>query len=64
LQRVPVAKKFVPELYELRVQVTAVDVGGGGAVGDEMADFLAEAAAQVEELGAVLYAVEDLGVGG
>ena len=49
LERFAVAEEFVAELHELAVEVGAVDVLARAAVGDEFADVLGEAAAEVEE---------------
>ncbi len=49
LERLAVAEEFEAELHELAVQVGAVDVLAAGAVADELADVLREAAAEVEE---------------
>ena len=49
LEALAVAEELVAELHEFAVEVGAVDVGARGAVGDELADILGEAAAEVEE---------------
>ena len=60
LERLPVAEEFEAELHELAVEVGAVDVLAGGAVGDEFADILGKAAAEVEEgLGGVAEAGDE-----
>ena len=49
LEALAVAEELVAEVHELAVEVGAVDVLAVGAVGDELADILAEATAEVEE---------------
>lgn len=44
-----VAEEVVAEIYEAFFDVEAVEVLGGGAVGDEFPEVLGEAAAEVEE---------------
>lgn len=45
LERLAVAEELEAEIHEFAVEVGAVDVFGGGAIGDEFADVLREAAA-------------------
>ena len=65
LEPLAVAEEFVAELHEFAVEVGAVDILARGAVGDEFADILGKAAAEVEEgLGGVAEAGDEGGVVG
>ena len=57
-----VAKEVETDVDETLAELGAGEVGGGCAVKDELADVLAEAAADVEELGAGLKTGEEAGV--
>ena len=48
LEGFAVAEEFVAQFHEFAVEVGAVDVFAAGAVGDEFAHVLGEAAAEVE----------------
>lgn len=64
LQSGAVTEEVVAEVDELGTDVGAVEVCGGCAVGDEFAEVLTEAAAEVEEGGAVLETGYEGGVVG
>ena len=49
LEALAVAEELEAEVHEFAVEVGTVDVLAVGAIGDELADILAEAAAEVEE---------------
>ena len=65
-ERVLIAEEIEAQVEEVLLQVAGVEGVGGGAVVDEFADVLGEAAAEVEEAGAVGWGLfeeeEDAGV--